>query len=226
MIVMCIDIWLECLSETLQALDVLHHYWLEYVHASSVRSKADGYSFFRSLGATDRTSCECPVRSKLVEQPGLVEVVNIGWVVIGEKLLQLLTTGGNLGYISAVAFSVESITGYAASGFKHRQATTGVAEISRDIQSLPQLFCFLDDDIIVNNTTARTDVSKPQKQGVFKLFILRISCTRLGADILRYTQPFVRRMHDVSNSRLTDFYVFSAQACMAEYFSCGWSLLN
>ncbi|KAI0238032.1 hypothetical protein LSAT2_011340, partial [Lamellibrachia satsuma] len=31
----------------------------------------------RSLGATDRTSCECPVRSKLVEQPSLVEVVNV-----------------------------------------------------------------------------------------------------------------------------------------------------
>ena len=77
--------------------------------------KADVYSFFRSLGATNRTSCECPVRSKLVEQPGLVEFVNVGWVVIGENLL---TTGGNLGYVSAVAFSEESTTGDAASRFK------------------------------------------------------------------------------------------------------------
>ena len=50
--IMCVD----CLSETSRALDVRHHYWLEFVRASSVRSKADGYSFFRSLGATDRTS--------------------------------------------------------------------------------------------------------------------------------------------------------------------------
>ena len=90
------------------------------MRASSVRSKDDAYSFFRSLGATDRTSCECPVRSKLVEQLGLVEVVNVGWVVIGEKLFQLLTTGGNLGYVSAVAFSVESTTGDATSRFKLR----------------------------------------------------------------------------------------------------------
>ena len=123
MIVVCVDIRLECLSETSRALDVRHHYWLEFVRSSSVRSKADGYSFFRSLGATDRTSCECPVRSKLVEQPGLVEVVNVGRVVIGEKLFQLLTTGGNLDYVSAVAFSVDSMTGDAASRFKPRQPT-------------------------------------------------------------------------------------------------------
>ena len=67
--------------------------------------------------ARTRTNCECPVRSKLVEQLSLVEVVNVGWVVIGEKLFQLLTTGGNLGYVSAVAFSVKSSTGNAAFRF-------------------------------------------------------------------------------------------------------------
>ena len=129
MIVVCVDIRLECLSETSRALDVHHHYWLEFERASSVRSKADSYLFFRSLGATDRTSCECPVRSKVVGQPGLVEVVNVGWIIIGEKLFQLLTTGGNFGYVSAVTFSVESMTGVAASRFKSRQPTTGVAVI-------------------------------------------------------------------------------------------------
>ena len=84
--IVCVDIRLECLSETSRALDVRHRYRLEFVRASSVGSKANGYPFSRSLGATDRTSCECPVRSKLVEHPGLVDVVNVGWVVIGEKL--------------------------------------------------------------------------------------------------------------------------------------------
>ena len=68
-------------------------------------------------------------------------------IVIDEKLFQLLTTGGNLGYISDVAFSVESMTGDATSRFKPRQPT------------------------------------------------------------MRYTEPLVRRKHNVSNSRLADFYV-------------------